>query len=239
MAAATNKTGVRRWTRIILSITALLIAGAAIWLVLALQRIPPWYAPVVLDETGINNARRDATSMAARVSDNMVTGQPFHVTLTQRQVNAWLTALPNIAPQIARQIPPSCTGLMAQFQNGTVRLGTHFKHEGWTAILTTRVRVELTQDGREIRLALISAHTGVVQAPRAILDKLINTVLQPEPKRASTRDRGPGRIQNADQLFEGVHLPNRFTWPNGHRDYRIDALTIGDGVITLTIQPLG
>jgi hypothetical protein len=46
------------------------------------------------------------------------------------------------------------------------------------------------------------------------------------------------RVKSADELYEGVRFPNRFTWPNGRRAFRVASLTMTRGELRIRLEPL-
>lgn len=226
-------------TALVMSVPALI----ALWL--TFQHKPGWYRPALLDEAGIQQARGEAVSVVDFVSDQMVKGRPFEMSMTNAAVNRWLCALPHIWPDAGTKWPPDFSEPAVSFESGGVRIGVHYARDGWRAIASVDLSLHVSDDGETLQVALCGVRGGSLPVPRAILDR----VLGPHLKGARTvRDDGHaaddpivailGDVQSVEQLIAGVSIPNRFTWFNGRRPFRIESIEAVDGRLNLRIQPL-
>ena len=224
-------------------LTAGPVALVTVWF--CLQHKPGWYRPAVLDDAGMQRARAGATGIVDSVSDRMVQGRPFDVVLLDRQVNEWLTALPHSWPEVQRSMPREITDPAVRFETGKVRVGAHCERGGWRAIISVGLSVRVSADGDSIETALTEAHGGSLPVPRWILDMLLDSLLQRGWEARDGAEDAPASILpgldhvgSADDLFRGVKVSNRFIWQNGDRPFRIDAITIEDGTLRLSLEPL-
>ncbi len=215
----------------------------ALWL--TFQHKPGWYRPAVLDSAGLRRARRDATNTMDFIGDQIVRGEPFDLTLSERSVNEWLAALPHVWPEAARQLGTEFTDLAVDFYAGVVRVGGHFSSKGVRVIASVGLILEKTDDGRYLRIALIGAHGGSLPLPHVVLESLLERLLR--HARAMKRDphatanpliRALGEAESCEDLFLGLRVGNRFIWPNGRRAFRIADIEISDDLIRLRIEPL-
>jgi hypothetical protein len=226
-------------------ITGALAAGPFVLVVLwlMLHHKPGWYRPVALDEAGLQLARDDATTMADDISDRIVMGDAFDLALRARAVNEWLAGLSGFWPEVEQSIPPELTDPAMGFEPGCVRVGALYTGQRWRAIISAGLSVRLSGDARSIEIALKDIRGGSLPAPRAVLGRLIDPLLERARDRSSDEERSPLEsalrdVRSVDDLFKGVKVRNDFVWPNGERPFRIDSIKINDGELTLRIEPL-
>lgn len=215
----------------------------ALWL--AFQHKPGWYRPLVLDEAGSQAAKADAVATADDVSGRMVQGRPFEVTLSDRSVNEWLAALPQAWPDAKDAMPPELSDPALRFDCGEVRIGAHYTGDAWEAIVSVGATLRVSDNGSGVEIALTGAYGGSLPVPRAILSRLFEELSRTLPAgHASPGEAGDPltaalrKVQSTDELFEGVTIRNRFIWFNGDRPFRIESLTIEEGILRLRIEPL-
>ncbi len=220
----------------------LAIGGVAcVWLMI--HHRPGWYQPISLDEAGLKRTRADAATTADDISDRIVHGEPFDLVLHDRAVTEWLVTLVEHAPERARDLPPELSELAVRFDDGLVRIGVLLAKDGRRAILGAAVTAELSDDGRDITIALSGVRAGSLPLPRAGLVEVIGPILE-EAKALDPEDVGSPvdsalrRLESIDELFDGIGVRNRFIWPNGERPFRIDSIEIEDGELKLRIEPL-
>ncbi|GAG48205.1 unnamed protein product, partial [marine sediment metagenome] len=107
----------------------------------------------------------------------------------------------------------------------------------------------ISDDGRDVAIALTGARSGSLPVPQAVLERLLNPLLDRERVPRSSRSEGWGTthsplhsalddVRSVDDFFEGVKVRNRFIWPNGDRPFRIDSIRIDNGELHLRIEPL-
>ncbi|MCH7631898.1 MAG: hypothetical protein IIB59_01690 [Planctomycetes bacterium] len=214
-----------------------------LWLVF--QHKPQWYKPVRLDEPGLQRVRRDVASLVDDVGDNMVHGQSFEVTITDRELTEWLTALPDNWPQVRQAWPAELTEPVIAFRNGSIWAGVHFESHGWRVILNVEVTLAVQEDSRYVVVRLRGMSGGSLPLPRWQLERALAPYLEGSGSpRARSLSEGTHTVssfrdlRSVHQLFEGVRVRNRFVWPNGERPFRLEAIDVADGTIRLQIAPL-
>lgn len=242
---ATGKRKIRRCIEgaFLVLFMAVPVVLVAVWL--ALHHKPSWYRPVTLNQTGIQQARRETVNTADFISDRMVEGQPFTVVLTEQSVNKWLAALPHVWPDARDALPPEISDPAVAFRDGRLQIGAHYAAEDWQAIVSLRLSFDVSSGGKELQVVLESAYGGSLPLPNVILRKAI-TRLSKQTQRSEkdingTTDplsRALKTIQSTNELFESVAVRNRFVWFNGERPYRIESVEIEDGELRLRIEPL-
>lgn len=227
----------------VLSVAGTLCTLTVLWL--AFQHKPGWYRPVVLDKQGSRGAKTDAITTADRVGDRMVGGLPFEVTLSDRSVNGWLAALPHAWPDADRLLPSELSNPAVRFDDHELRVGAHCAVNGWQAIISVKLAIGLTDDGRNLTIALTGAYGGSLPVPRAVLEHALEPLLSAlrtnrgvADSRADPLSAALRGIRSVDDLYGGISIRNRFVWLNGDRPFRIESLAFGDGELRLRIEPL-
>ncbi|MDO8631490.1 MAG: hypothetical protein Q7R41_13470 [Phycisphaerales bacterium] len=229
-----------------ISLIAAPLGSLTLWL--ALEHRPGWYAPAVLDEQGVQAARRDATNAVDQFGDQLVRRQPFEVVLRDDALNAWLTAMPSIWPDAARAVPRELHDPALRFESGLLRIGALYEVSGWRAIVSGAAAAALAADGATIELRLVETCCGSVPMPPSLIARAANPHLHAaamsDGKQSSAPETPHGAIssihevRSVEQLYRGVRIRNRFVWPNGKRPFRIDQITIDAGELRLRIEPI-
>lgn len=220
------------------------ITFAGFWL--AFQHKPAWYRPIRLDEPGYQRARRDAVATADSISDQLVLGKEFELMLTDRLVNEWLSALPQIWPEAKRALPDELRAPAVRFTEDRIRFAAHFDKSGWQAIVSVDLILGVSGDGTSVTVALAGARGGSLPVPRTVIERLLQPLIErarrggvrEDAEAASPWDAAVRNVRSAEQLFAGVPTRNRFVWPNGRRPFRITSIRIAEGDLLIRLQPL-
>lgn len=234
----------RRWSRRVGIALLVVVPVGLVTLWLAFQHKPGWYRPVAVTEEVFQRAQADTASLADSISHDVVRGRTTDVALVDAAVNEWLACLPRLLPEEYQALPPEISAPAIHFTADGIRVGAYVNRDGWQAILSIGLSVALSEDGRTIRVALSDVRGGSLPVPRAVIDRVMEPVLQ--EVLAAQRARGRGgvadgllrQVQSVDDLYEGITLENRFVWPNGKRPFRIEAITIEEGTARLRLDPL-
>ena len=236
---------VRRFLKLfaIGTVSFIVIGLVALWL--AFQRIPDWYRPVALTEAVAQEAQRSFTNFTDTVSDRIVEGEPFDVTIEQEAVNTWLAAAPELWPERRRVSPERLRDPAVAFEPGRIRIGAHINHNGWETIAGAVLDIEVCDDDRSIRIRLRSVHGGAIEVPHSVLEDVIDPLLRKSKQRATRSadnlemlENMLRQVESTSDLFAGVRVPSRGVWPNGKRPYRIEAITVTRGLLTISVVPL-
>jgi hypothetical protein len=203
------------------------VLGALLVLWLTFQHVPAWYQPVQLDAEESRDARADATGMGDWISGKMVDREPFEVVLHDWSITRWLAALPVLWPEFEESVPAGLSEGAVKFDDGRILAGAHYEHQGWRLIINLAITTEIVDGGDHLMLKLETVRGGSLPVPKAVIRELLVPLV--------ARSR---RIQSVDDLFDGVKIDNRFTWPNGDRLFRIDSIHIEDGDLRIGIVPL-
>jgi len=177
------------------------------------------------------------------VSDRIVGGAPFELTLDAQTVTEWIAARAEIWPDSQEWIPPWLRDPVVAFVPGRIILAGQFDRGGWESIVALHLAATV-EDG-EIVVRLAEVTCGSLPVPESVLRRPLNDLIQDErleviamPDELAAVMR---RLRSGDSggLFDtGVHFAGPFIWKNGDRPYRIGAAEIGDGWLKLRIEPL-
>lgn len=219
-------------------------AGVALWL--GLQYKPAWYRHVLGERSAPKRARAEAVRLADTLSDSLVAGRTVEMVLSDRVVTGWLAALPSVMPNADYQLPSGVTEPVVCFDSdGIIRVGARVDQSGMRSILNVGVRVELVEESRYIRVALVYAKGGALQAPRAVMERILKPLFNPrltsygQVRGSFSQEAGTlPQVHSVDNLFDGVRMANRFVWPNGDRAFKIDGLRHEDGLLKIQITPI-
>ena len=236
-----RKRSIRILRRACILATSIGLVGLAVfWL--TFQHKPGWYRPVTLDPAGLHQARRDATNTLDSVGDRIVRGEPFDLVLSKRSVNEWLAALPQLWPDAASRLGSQFTELAVDFDSDDIRLGALYTRRGWRVIASVDLKIAVTQDGRFLQITLPRLRGGSLPLPRRLLESLLDPFLRQgraSPSAgAGAFDPIVGEIGLGDEPVVGMHLRNRFIWPNGRRALRFASIEVKSGELRLRIEPL-
>ena len=232
-----------RWVRRVGLACLLVLLGAlgVIWM-MAHHR-PDWYHPASLDESGLRRARSDATNTADDVSDLIVRGDAFDLTLVDRTVTEWIEAVVEGTPEGRASLPPEISDIAVVFNEDAIRVGALLTNDGQQAVVSLSLTATPSGDGRNVEVTVTGVHAGSLQLPRAALEKLLGPLLEeiaavePHEVRSPVESALRG-VNSVDDLFDGVSVRNRFVWPNGDRLFRIESIKANRGQLELRIAPL-
>jgi len=237
-----------------ISLRVLFISGfvAIVVLFLLAQRKPSWYTPARLTPDDLPRLRRDVTIQLNDISRKMVQREPFTVTWTQEQLTERLAAFPDLWPESRNAWPTEFSDPVVRIDKDAIRIGAFLERSGWRAIVSVVLTADVTSDtpnASRIRVQLREASVGSLTAPRWLLRRWFDKRLAHSDSFAlpASRDadslpisRATTRAANRltiDRLFNGLLIPNNFTWPNGQRPFRITRITTSASTITIHIQP--
>jgi len=234
--AESQRRSSRRWRRR-LSIIGFLLALGAVTLWLLFQHKPTWYEPVDLDRAALQRTQNDATLTADLVSDQMVRGRPFEISLSDTQVTRWLTALPAMVPEAQMSWSASLSSPAVRFEPGRMRAGVVYSGSGWRSLMGLSLRVVGDDDEDVLRLAVESASLGSLPVPRLVVANALKRPLERLLQQAADQELMPP-IESVDQLYRGVPIRNRFVWPNGKRAFRVKRIRFEDHSVRISIEPI-
>lgn len=233
----------RRWLR--RAAAGVLVAGcvAAGGLWLGLRHVPAWYRPVRVPPEQLQRVRDDLADKFREVSDRIVVGEPFEVTLTDRMVSQWIAARGQIWPDSQGWVPPGLADPVVAFVPNEIILGTHVQRDRWEGIIGLHFRVGI--DGQAVVVRLVGVTWGAVPVPLGTLADPIAGVIQadrmdPEamPDELARLVQKLRSLEVVEFLDEGVRLEEPLVWKNGDRPYRILDVRVEQGRVVVRIKPL-
>lgn len=213
------------------------------------QHIPAWYVPVEVSSEDLPRVRRESSRWVDGVSDKIVRRRTFEIELQELEVNQLLTALPFVCPLssdagVGRYWPKEVVAPVVSFRDGYIRVAARLVQDLWQCIVTIDLSIEVTEDGRYLILALREVHGGSLSIPQNALQRVFGPELE-EARKSARGGRSSSAwseafrdVDHVSKLYHGLRVRNGFTWPNGKRRFRIESITVLDGVLKVVIDPL-
>ncbi len=217
------------------------VSSAMLVFCLALECKPSWYRPAVMDDTVLRRAKVESAELVEFIGTHLVVGDPFDAVLTQASINDMAAALSVLSPEAAERIPREIVQFAAAFEAGSLRFGFLAERGGWRAIVNVEVGLEVAESSDDIIVTLRDVRIGAVSVPRWALRRVLDERLRTEAARSTRGEEGSifrGRVEPVEAWTDGVRVPNRFTWPNGRRPFRIERVTMECGEARVRIRPL-
>ncbi|MCC7292440.1 MAG: hypothetical protein IT449_10315 [Phycisphaerales bacterium] len=235
----------RRLLKLALVALPCLLLASLLGLWLALHRIPAWYRPAVVEEAVLPGVRADAARLVDSISDQMVRGRRFTLELRQEEMNELMSSMGRIWPDALKDWPPALQQPALSFDADGLRVGVTLMRSEDRAVISAALSVSVAEDRSTLHAQLISVHAGALPVPAFLIDSAAQPYLgrMGDASDRSRRLRSWG-LQGADApsaralMDQGVRLPNRFTWPNGEREFRILSMEFHPGVARIEIEPL-
>lgn len=232
----------RRWFRILGACCAgLIMLLVAVWL--TFQHKPGWYQPARVAESELQSVRDSLTEANLEFSSGLAGGKPFDFSLDAQRVNQWIAAREHIYPEAKPWVPAWIRDPVVAFEDGRLILAGLVELEGWKAVASAHVAVELAEESVRVRLA--GVHGGSLPIPLSSGDRALGELAR---RSAVSDDAVPQALRDlADEmrgrapsevLREGTSVKNRFEYPDGRRLFRILKCEFNDGTMTLRIEPL-
>jgi len=238
-----KKPGRKRVLRALIGLAvAILVVGGGLWMVV--HHVPGWYKPVYVPEAQIDQVRTDAVRNYSRFGDGLVRHNTFAFTLDERQVSEWITAREHIWPESGDWLPAWVKEPVVSFRDGHILVGARLDFDGHQLIAGAYLTIELGSDDiLVVRLDRVVAGSlplplSALGGPLAQLLRLEGRDLDFLPESVADTAEYFRESEPVSVLSKGIRRANRFIWENGRRPYRIDAIKIADGKLTLTIEPL-
>lgn len=230
-----------RWVSLAM---AMVTAAILVVLWMKFHRIPAWYVPVEVSVEDLPRIRSESSRWADDIGDKVVRRRSFEIELHEFTVNEFLAALPDIAPDADRYLPREVLDPCIDLRDGEIHFGARLVQEAWQCIVTLAIAVQVTDDGRYLAVALRDVRGGSLSIPQSLLQRVVGPLLE-DAQKALQRGRSSNvwseafrDVDSVGKLYEGVRVRNRFTWPNGNRRFRIESITVLDGVVKVVIDPL-
>ncbi|MFQ5489085.1 MAG: hypothetical protein ACE5GE_00070 [Phycisphaerae bacterium] len=243
MNSSTRRRKRRRWLRRILLLLlggVSLVAGAG-WL--GLRHIPDWYRPVRVADGELQRVRDSLTNTFRDISDRIVKGDRFEISLTDQMVTEWCAARGQIWPDADEWLPEWLKDPMVAFTPGRIVLGARLDRGAWQSIVGAHFSIETLGDDLILRLEEVTA--GALPIPLASLAGPVEQLIHSQ---RLDPDSLPDELARAVQkmrdgpalsfLSQGQRVPGPLIWKNGDRPYFIRSVQVDDGWTKLIVEPL-
>ena len=234
---------IKRWVLASLALTAGLLAVVCIFLWLLLAHVPWWYRPPDVSEADYSRIRNELLESVSDFGDRLVEGQPFELTLTDRQISEWVTVRSEVWPEADEWIPEFVQGPIVVFEPSRLILAGRVDKSGWQAIASAHLTFQLAGDDITVRLAEVSC--GSCPLPISIIADRLEPVLTAGGQDVDAMPDALGDVVRffrdeggVAYLKNGVTVDNRFHWQVSKRWFRIRDLVIERGRLRMLIEPL-
>jgi len=227
-----------------IAIAAILVAGAGLgtaWMMF--QHIPAWYRPVQVPPEYEQAVKDDFL----RTQDNLREGlnaspHPFEYHFRQDQINAWLAKRDELWEFFHRKsrkwLPPSMSDPQVAIDPEGFRLAVTYRHRDVQTVLSAQFHASADTNG--ITLKLVQVAAGSLPIPSSRIQRLLARIDTHDwdLKKHTAKQSRDCPSPTLTDLFEGIHLPNAWTWQEGQRTFRIIQLRFEPGELVVTFEPL-
>lgn len=183
---------------------------------------PDWYEPTAIDYDRLRQDKVDLVQLQDRISAALNASQPIEFTLTEQQVNRWITARGELWPDAGVDLGP-LRDPVVQFADGQIRMGATVSAGGFRPVLGMACRAAASAE--VVRIALAGTRIGVLPVPLRAFHETLAESLERSDLAATVPESGV------------IVLRNDFVWPNGERRCRIAAFEVGQAVVRVVIEP--
>lgn len=220
---------VRRTLR--LSIWVALTVGplVVIGLWLLFHHRPGWYRPAPLSERTfaragvVARAQVSLADVADRISDQMVRGEPFEVSLSIADVNDWITAATarpparQLWPGLADGVPGSVSAIAVGIDGGSLRVGGLLRRNtrkwiDWQAIVSVELSVAVSADGGEIHVRIGDVRAGSLGVPDGVVLRMLGAWMDDEKVAdllAGVSKVALDELESLEDFFKPTSMPGK------------------------------
>lgn len=232
----------RRWLRRAawgVGVLLVLAFGAGLGLFLTAQHIPGWYVPVcVADDRSEHQRVRDSlTDAVDRFRAGLAGGRPFEFRISDRTISEWIVARAEIYPESADWLPRGLLDPIVRFSNGRMIVAGRYDRDGWKGILSAHFATGTSRDGPTVRLA--GLQIGSLGLPTGLLIERLRSL--DAVRRIDPRKIPPGIARLLEPSPAGRERPDlavALADLFDDADFYVEAVTIAEGELRLTIQPV-
>jgi hypothetical protein len=180
----------------------------------------------------------------AGFTDGLPAGRPFVLTLTDEEISRWIAVRADVWPGAGEWVPDYAHDPVVAFQPERVLFGARIDRDGWQAIVSARLTVDVRPETITVRLDGVAC--GSCPLPVSLLAGRLSHLITatdtdvdtlPDPMAEVVRFFR--RQGNADVLTRGVTIENRLFWKPSERWFRIRSLRLEQGSLRAEIEPLG
>lgn len=188
----------------------------------ALTYKPAWYKPAAIDYGKLESDKREVVALGDRISEALNGRKPIEFELTSEQVNRWIAEKDEWPSGRDVKFTPFERPYVEFLAGGRVRIGALVRQSGLEAVVSFVGIPEV--DGDHVVIVVDSLGVGAAPLPWSRIESAI------QPKLAE--------LGASDRVRDGrIVLDNRWTWPNGRRNYRVGSISVNEGVARLRLEP--
>jgi hypothetical protein len=200
---------------------------------LAMQHIPDWYNPPVIPPQEYQRVRDDFEAVFNEISENLMSSEPFTLTISDEQLNDWLAVRGQILPEAAKWLPEYLDQPMIRFEHDMLTVAGTVNRGDLRSVVSLGWKLEVAPDTILVRLA--RTRTGSLPLPGNLVRK---GLARAAGETGSARGRALNPAGDLRRMDTGLEIENRFRWKNGDRLFRITGIESREGVVRLGIEPL-
>ena len=192
----------------------------------ALTSRPSWYVPTSVDQARLAADKRDLVNLLDEIGVALNSGRSIDLEIGEDQLNRWIRA------RSQWPTPPPAELQLFDFPQVSfpgpqqVRAAATIEFAGQPWVLSVTARIEPTAD--EFILHWETLAVGRIPMPRRWISLFLG----------DDGHRGGPILRNLVQNGHWV-VPARATWKNGNRPFRIRDIGISQGVLRVSLVPLG
>lgn len=211
-----------RW-RLAAVLLLLLLAWLTFAILLAATCRPASYRPMSINQARLAHDKRNLVNLVDEIGVALNAGQTALITLDEAQINRWLAGRAHFWPDANLDLTPFDHPQIA-LEPDAVAVAAQVADGNWRIVLSIACKIQ------------ICAETIQIDCARARVGRLPLPVAWGLRQSAAAVAEGLPRDW---RLADGqLVLPNRFTWPNGERAYKVQRLTIRDKTVQIELAPL-
>lgn len=239
----TERKRLKKWLLIGVPALVGLIGIVCIGVWFSVAHVPAWYKPPYVPEAEYTRVRNSMLETVSDFGDRLVAGEPFELTLTDRQISEWIAVRSELWTEAEDWVPDFLQDPMIAFQPGRIILAARFTKDGWQAIASVHLMFDVTRDELIVHLEEVAA--GSFRLPITMIAARLGPVLaaagqdvdaMPDALAGIVRFfREKGAVE---YLKNGVVVDNRFRWQVSKRWLRIRELIIEPGRLRMQVEPL-
>jgi len=225
--------------RIAIVMAVVIVAGlCSAWMMF--QHIPDWYRPPQIPPEYEQVVKDDFARMQETLNPGwMSSPAPFEYRFHQDQINAWLMKRDELWEYFYRKsrkwLPPSMSDPQVSLDPDGFRLAVTYRHRDIQTVLSAQFQAQMDNNGIKIRLVQVAA--GSLPIPLSRIKPLLAKMDTHEWNLESSQGRDRPR-PGLTGLFEGLRIPNTWTWQDSQQTIRITGFRFEPGVLVVHFEPL-
>ncbi|MCG8407381.1 MAG: hypothetical protein MI923_19455 [Phycisphaerales bacterium] len=220
-----------RFKRAAFAFAASLVVVCLVGLYLIL-RTPGWYQPPVVPPADRQKVRDSLVGAEQAFTESLRADQPFVYHIYQDNVNCWIAMRREIYPLIDELVPPILNDPFVLFETGSITVGGRYLVAG--ADMVVSIEIEPTFEDNAIVLRAKAVRCGSFP-----IAKRLERLGLGRSGDVDKEDLWPGSPKMSGDLLSGFKIDAHAWWKNGGIAYQVKDITVKNGRLDLSIQPLG